>query len=280
MSRGIIFDIKEFAVFDGPGIRTTVFLKGCPMRCSWCHNPEGLKFEKELMVSVASCINCGACKKVCPSPGKCTACGKCVDFCPLGLRRIAGIEYEAQDLAKKLLKNAEYLKAGGGGYTISGGEPTLQDEFILELLALLRGNHRAVETSGYCSKDFFKSLVEETELILMDLKLIDAKEHYRWTGVDNLIILENLDFLMGSGRAFIIRIPVIPGVNDNIYENAANLLMRSVNLLRVELLPYHKTAGAKYSMLNLNYEPGFDIAAVPFVDTKPFTDRNIPCVVI
>ena len=249
MAKGIIFDINEFAVYDGPGIRTAVFFKGCNLRCRWCHNPEGFKFEKELIA-------------VSKGPAK-----------------TAGVEYEAKELAQKLLKNADYLKKNNGGYTISGGEPAAQEEFLLELLELLRGNHRAVETSGYCSKDTFISIAKETELILFDLKLIDKDEHFYWTGGGNNDILLNLDYLKYSGNAFIIRIPVIPGVNDNMFEDAANLLEGSKNLLRVELLPYHKTAGAKYSMVGLNYEPLFDTSAKPFLDAAPFTNRNISCMV-
>ena len=280
MPKGIIFDIKEFAVYDGPGIRTTVFFKGCPMRCTWCHNPEGLKHDKELMVSLAKCSNCGACKKVCPNPDNCTVCGSCINSCPMGLRRIAGIEYEAKDLAKKLLKDAEFLKKNGGGYTISGGEPTAQMDFLKELLVLLKGNHRAVETSALCPEDSFFSMLEETDLVLFDLKLIESMEHKRWTTADNRIILENLDTLKKSGKTFIIRIPSIPGVNDNIYKDAADLLDGSKNLLRVELMPYHQTAGAKYPMLGLDYNPGFDSAREPMPDTRPFSNKNIPCVVL
>ena len=280
MSKGLVFEIKEFAIFDGPGIRITVFLKGCPLRCAWCHNPEGLRAAKELMVSSMGCNHCGACREICPSPGACTACGACVKVCPMGLRRIAGTEYEAADLAGKLLKNAAYLKANGGGFTISGGEPSVQGEFLLELLGCLRGNHRAVETSGYCEGDFFLSMLEETELILLDLKMINGNEHRRWTGSDNTTILENLDILKKSGKAYIIRIPAIPGVNDTMYEDTAELLKGSRNLLRVEILPYHKTAGAKYSMLGLDYQPGFAVADEPLINIMPFKSRNIDVMVL
>jgi pyruvate formate lyase activating enzyme len=281
MASGIIFDIKEFAVFDGPGIRTTVFFKGCPLRCNWCHNPEGFKAERELMVSRASCAHCGRCEAICPSPEKCTACGACVIVCPLGLRRIAGDEYEAPDLARKLLRSADYLRANGGGYTISGGEPSAQGEFLLELLCALRGNHRAVETSGYCPGALFKAITDETELVLMDLKHPGREEFRQWTGADNGPVLENLEFLKESGKPFIIRIPVIPGVNDHAadYAAAAGLLEGSKNLIRVELLPYHKTAGAKYSMLGLEYAPAFKADEEPNMDTRAFRG-GIPCVLV
>ncbi|MDR0730395.1 MAG: glycyl-radical enzyme activating protein [Treponema sp.] len=282
MYKGTIFDIKEFAVFDGPGIRTTVFFKGCPLRCRWCHNPEGLSPQPQLMVSPASCTRCGACAAGCPSPGSCTLCRRCLRRCPLGLRRIAGEEYTAEDLAGKLIRDAPYLRANGGGYTLSGGEPTLQGDFLLELLGLLRGSHRAVETSGYCSGELFTAILGETELLLLDIKSVRADIHRRYTGVDNRIILENLERLKSSGRDHIIRIPVIPGVNDEPehYRAAAELLRGDGGLIGVELLAYHKTAGAKYSMLGMQYQPGFDADKEPRMDKDAFLSRGIPCAVV
>jgi pyruvate formate lyase activating enzyme len=293
--RGIIFDIKEFAVFDGPGIRTTVFFKGCPLRCAWCHNPEGLEYKPQLMVSYGSCRRCGSCVLACParrSPPEetapedlhalCGCCGRCLVVCPLGLRRIAGTEYGALELAEKLLRNAGYLQANGGGFTLSGGEPAGQGEFLMELLGLLRGNHRAMETSGFCSAGIFSALLEELDLVMMDLKCIDGELHRTWTGQDNKPILKNLELLKRSGKPFIIRIPLIPGVNDtekNLRETA-ELLKDSRGLLKVELLPYHKTAGAKYTMVNLKYRPGFDLDRVPAPDTAIFEGRGIPCTVL
>ncbi|GHV73134.1 glycyl-radical enzyme activating protein [Spirochaetia bacterium] len=285
--RGVVFDIKEFSVFDGPGIRTTVFFKGCPLRCRWCHNPEGLKFTPELMVSHGSCTHCGRCVDVCPGtvPGSaeaCTHCGRCVGVCPLGLRRICGIEYGAGELAEKLLKDAGYLRSVGGGYTISGGEPTGQPEFLVELLGRLRGNHRVVETGGFCSEEIFRTMLEEVELVMMDLKLINAHLHRRYTGQDNGMILENLNRLKRNAKPFVIRIPLIPGVNDT-EENlraAADMLTDAQALIKVELLPYHKTAGAKYTMVGMEYNPGFDIEKIPNPDTHIFLERGIPCVVL
>jgi pyruvate formate lyase activating enzyme len=282
MYKGIIFDIKEFALFDGPGIRTTVFLKGCPLHCQWCHNPEGLSPKPQMMVSFSSCTHCGACEAVCLSPGACIFCGRCVRRCPLGLRRIAGEEYTAEILAKKLLRNDGYLKTNGGGYTLSGGEPAFQGDFLLELLGYLRGSHRAVETSGYCSGELFSAILGETELMLMDLKAADPEIHKRYTGVDNRVILENLEGLKSSGRPHIIRIPVIPGVNDTEqnYRATAELLKDDRSLIQVELLPYHKTAGSKYNMLGITYQPGFDVGQNPFMDRGIFLAEGIPCTVI
>jgi pyruvate formate lyase activating enzyme len=282
MSKGIIFDIKEFAIFDGPGIRTTVFFKGCPLRCQWCHNPEGLSPEPQLMVGFAGCTRCGACGKVCPSPDACILCGGCVHRCPRGLRRITGEAYSPEGLAKKLLREDTYLKANGGGYTLSGGEPTFQGDFLLELLGQLQGSHRAVETSGCCSGELFSAVLGETELILLDLKAVDPELHRRYTGSDNRMILENLERLKSSGRPHIIRIPVIPGVNDTEenYHAAAELLRDDGSLVTVELLPYHKTAGAKYGMLRMEYRPDFDVEQNPHMDREIFLSRGITCRVV
>ena len=279
---GTIFDIKQFAVFDGPGIRTTVFLKGCPLRCEWCHNPEGLSFQPQIMVSKSACTHCGRCEAVCSSPSRCLVCGKCVRACPAGLRRICGKRDEAADLAAKLLKDREYLEKQGGGVTFSGGEPTAQGEFLLECLRLLRPMHRAVETSGYCDTDLFREILSELDYVIMDIKHSDNTLHQRYTGVSNRKILRNLDFLKRSGKPFRIRIPVIPGVNDTEenFRETAKLLANAENLDFVELLPYHQTAGAKYEMVGLDYKPSFQTDLLPNLDTAAFAESHIPCKVI
>lgn len=256
---GTIFDIKQMAVFDGPGIRTTVFLKGCPLRCAWCHNPEGLEFQPQLMVSPNGCIQCGKCKEVCQGNENCILCGECVRVCPLHLRKICGVEYTVEELAKKLLRDKEVLEMNDGGVTFSGGEPTNQPLFLLEVLKKIRGMHRAIETCGYCAPDIFQKILNELEYVIMDLKMIDSEEHKKWTKKDNKVILQNLELLKQKNIPFLIRIPLIPGVNDTEknYRETAEILADAKHLQGVELLPYHRTAGAKYSMVGKEYEVDF-----------------------
>lgn len=278
-NKGTVFDIKQLAVFDGPGARTTVFLKGCPLHCMWCHNPEGLSPEPQLMVSKNSCTHCGKCKAVCPSPDHCILCGACIKVCPNNLRKVCGVQYTPEQLAAILLKDKDYLEMMGGGVTFSGGEPTMQADFVLETVSLLKGMHCAVETCGFCAPETFRNVIEAMDYIMMDLKLIDPELHKKYTRVDNAPILRNLEQLKASGKSFRIRIPVIPGVNDT-EENftaTAKLLQGCDTLEKVELLPYHKTAGAKYSMVEMEYLPEFDINAQPNLDLELFESFGIRC---
>ncbi len=279
---GCIFDIKEMAVFDGPNLRTTVFFKGCPLRCQWCHNPEGLSIKPQMMVSKNGCIHCGKCGDICPSPDHCVACGECAYVCPRGLRRMVGTEYTAEELARILLRDAEYLRSVGGGYTLSGGEPTMQPDFMMELLGRLRGNHRAAETCGYASPDIFHRMVNELDLVIMDIKIVNPDLHKRYTGADNAPILNNLGILRASKKPFIIRVPLIPGISDT-EENltaTADFLSGSENLERVELLPYHQAAGAKYSLLGKEYRPEFDTLSEIKPNIAPFIQRGIECIIL
>lgn len=279
---GTIFDIKQFAVFDGPGIRTTVFFKGCPLHCQWCHNPEGLSFAPQLMVSQNSCIHCGKCREACSHPEGCVNCGECVIACPLRLRKMCGTQYTPQGLAIELLKDKDFLQHNGGGITLSGGEPLAQPRFLLELLEELGDIHTAIETSGFCNSDIFQQIVKKIDFVIMDIKLVDKEQHKHYTGVDNTPILKNLAYIKESGKPFIVRVPLIPGVNDtnrNLSQTAL-LLQDTPNLVKVELLPYHKTAGAKYSMVGKKYAPTFDIEQKPNANTACFTDYGIPCTVL
>lgn len=276
---GTIFDIKQLAVYDGPGIRTTVFLKGCPLRCQWCHNPEGLSFKPQLMVSKGSCIHCGKCEEVCKHPDDCTLCGECIRVCPLHLRKICGTLMEVDELVERLLKDRDYLQSVKGGVTFSGGEPTGQPEFLLACLKRLSSMHRCIETSGYCKEEIFAEILEELDYIIMDIKLVDEERHKYYTGVSNKRILRNLEQVKKCGKPFRIRIPVIPGVNDSVenFEATAELLKDAENLETVELLPYHFTAGAKYTMIGKEYAPDFDANQKPNFDFEPFIRAGIPC---
>lgn len=256
---GIIFDIKEFSVNDGPGVRQTVFFKGCPLRCSWCHNPEGLKQKPQLTVRYGDCLNCGKCTALCENE-RCVACGKCVKECPLRLRDICGYEISAAGLAEILLENADIYEMMGGGVTFSGGEPLKQSDFLLDVCGRLPGMNKAVETSGYSSSEIFSDMIASVDLIMLDLKLTDPNLHQKYCGVDNALILENLKILKSGNTPFIIRVPLIPGVTDseaNITAIAA-LLIDAKALLYVEFLPYNRLAGAKYGKLGMEYKPGFD----------------------
>lgn len=240
---GTVFDIKEFSVHDGPGVRTTVFMKGCPLSCKWCHNPEGLSPHAELMVRTARCRHCGLCRVPCMHPD-CAPFGRCLHACPDGLVSVVGTEWESDTLAARLLRAADFMQMSGGGVTISGGEPTMQCDFVCELLDKLSGIHRAVQTCGYCSGEKFSRIVNRVELVMMDIKLVDAAAHKKYCGVDNAPILENFARLRDSGKPYIIRVPLIPDITDT-EENLA-AIAALVGDSEVELLPYNPFAGAKY----------------------------------
>lgn len=278
---GILFDIKEFAVYDGPGVRTTVFLKGCPLRCRWCHNPEGLEQRRQLMVSVAACTHCGACRSVCTHNG-CIACGECIAHCRAGLRRLCGEEISPEDLAMRLLRDRTLWEQTGGGVTFSGGEPLLQWSFVRQTIARLDGVHALIETSGFAPEHVFSDALLTLDMVIMDLKHMDSAEHERWTGQKNGRILANARMLLESGLPCIIRVPLIPSVNDTA-ENlraTAQFVRGGKGLVRVELLPYHQTAGAKYEMAGMTYAPDFDTDRAPNADTSAFEEFGIPVLVL
>ena len=250
MGSGVVFSIEEFAVNDGPGIRTTVFLKGCPLRCAWCHNPEGQRRE--------------------PQP-----------LTKQGRTEISGYSIDAEALAARIRRDEDIFRDSGGGVTFTGGEPLAQADFLCEVLDQLSGIHRAVETSGYGSEEVFKRGLERVDYVLFDIKIVDTELHKRWTGVGNELIKANLKNLCESGKPFVARVPLIPGVNDSAenMEATAELLVGAKGLERVELLRYHKTAGAKYPMVGMEYKPDFDEDAEPAIHDK-FTEKGIKLLIL
>lgn len=275
---GTIFDIKEFAVFDGPGIRTTVFMKGCPLRCMWCHNPEGLSPKPQLMVSRAACTGCGTCEKVCPHPEACIACGQCISACRSGYRKIVGQTWTAEALAGRLMKDADVYRLSGGGVTFSGGEPLMQWSFVRDVIARLPSIHTAIETSGCTSDDVFDDAMNTCSLIMLDWKVSDPSLHKRYTGVEQDSILRHAQILAAGNTPFILRMPIIPGVNDNRehFETAAALVKGAKALIRLDVLPYQPAAGAKYEMVGMTYAPGFEHERAPHFYTEVFEQAGVP----
>lgn len=268
---GMIFDIVEFSLYDGPGIRTTVFFKGCPLRCTWCHNPEGLFSTPQIYFTESKCMQCGECRKACTNFA-CIACGKCVRVCPAGAREIVGREISAELLSREITRNNDLYRISKGGVTFSGGEPLAQSAFLLAVLDQLDGIHTVLETCGYCEEEIFRKVIGRIDLVLFDVKHIDAGMHRVHTGVSNIEILHNLTLLNEMEKDLIIRIPLIPGVNDSkeTMQEIAYLLKGFKALRHVELLPYHRTAGMKYRPLNMKYEPGFDEKKDPLEHVEVF----------
>ena len=270
---GTVFDIKEFALNDGGGIRTTVFLKGCPLRCIWCHNPEGLSANIELYDKHTGCTGCNLCRRPCTHP-ECQPFGRCLHICPKNLLRTAGAQWDSDMLAKKLLQRADIYAAFGGGVTLSGGEPLLQGEFTYTLLRALKGKiHRALETSGYASEDLFNRVIGECDFVYMDLKLAEDSLHREYTGVSNEKILANAKALKESGIPHCFRIPLIPEITDT-PEN-----LRALSLVagesNVELLPYNILAPAKYKNVNRSFTDRIDQSRQVNGDVSLFQNATV-----
>ena len=248
---GIIFDIKEMAVHDGPGIRTTVFFKGCPLRCIWCHNPEGLNYEKQLSYNENKCLNCNLCKKPCSHPD-CKEFGRCVHICPENCIEIVGREICSESLAEELKASAAVLGESFGGFTFSGGEPLAQPQFLLALLDELKEFHLCIETSGFADCELFEKTVDILDFVIMDIKLADSTEHKKYTGVSNENILKNLAILKNSRKPHIIRTPLIRGITDT--EENLSAIKKLIGDSEWEKLPQNELAGAKYKRLGMKYE--------------------------
>ncbi len=247
-----IFDQKGFALHDGPGIRTTVFCKGCPLRCLWCHNPEGLSPTPQLCVKENACVHCGKCRIPCSHPD-CQPYGRCLHICPAGCISVAGKAVDTAELARSLAKDKDIFTASGGGVTFSGGEPLLQWQAVVDCANRLRhmGIHVAIETSGHATPEVFRKTIDAMDYVIMDVKLADPVAHKRYTGVDNRYILANLHTLQESGKPCILRTPLIPGITDTDENRTA--IRALVGDTPWETLPYNALAGAKYKNFGMTY---------------------------
>ena len=265
-----ILSIQRFCLHDGPGIRTTVFLKGCPLTCLWCHNPESQAERPELLFDKQKCLGCGACLTACPqgvivvdgalgavgtvNRAACVYCGQCQDACPSGARQVLGKYREAEEVLAEVLQDRVFYETSGGGVTISGGEPLRAPHFLTALLALCKaqGLHTAVDTSGFAPLDAFLAILPHTDLFLYDIKHMDNDVHLRLTGAGNELILANLRALSRLHRNVVLRVPLIPGLCDDLrHLSQIRALALELGLTSINLLPYHPFARGKYERMQL-----------------------------
>lgn len=269
-TRGIIFNIQRFSIHDGPGIRTIVFLKGCPLRCEWCSNPESQDPKPALLFSEKKCISCGTCEQACPiqaisfkgSPypsidrSICDNCGKCVEACCTGALYFEGRSETVEHVLAEVIKDQAFYENSGGGLTLSGGEVLAQPTFAHALLAAAQdmGLHTAIETTGFAQPDVLLKVVSKVDLVLYDFKHYDPVRHLEKTGVDNAQILENLKMLCDLGQPLVVRIPVIPGFNDSL-EDAREFgrILSAFKVEEINLLPFHQMGEHKYDLLGKDY---------------------------
>lgn len=266
-SNGLVFDIKRFAIHDGPGIRIVIFLKGCNLNCAWCHNPEGIAVAQERMYAPARCIGCGTCVEACPNhsltltsegivtdSALCRMCGRCAEVCPTMAIEMSGNPMTVEEIMTEIEKERVFFEQSGGGVTFSGGEPLLHHKFLIQLLNACRdrGIHTVVDTAGLVNTGILLEVAKRTDLFLYDFKMMDSDRHRKWTGFPNEKILENIRVLAETGAQMIVRIPLVGGVNDdaeNITQTARFLAGLPGEKIGVNLLPYHKIAQTKYAKL-------------------------------
>lgn len=262
----LIFDIKRYAINDGPGIRTTIFMKGCPLRCVWCHNPESQRAQRQRLFKEQKCIGCLSCVEACPNgldPRQlkdCINCGKCVEECPAIALEMCGKEWDMDELMAVIEKERGVMNGSGGGVTICGGEPLMHPDYLLSILKELgnRGFHRCVDTTLFAPEKVVREVIANSELLLVDLKHMDAEKHKFYTGVSNDIILDNIRLAAELGAEFYIRIPLIVGVNadkENIEKSAAFLESLPWKTKQVNLLPYHDIGKGKHARMHTTYNP-------------------------
>lgn len=270
MNTANIFNIQKFSVHDGPGIRTTVFLKGCPLRCLWCHNPESQVINQQMLHDKDKCVLCGTCVRICPEkavkiennilttdPDKCNYCGMCEIYCIPGARQIAGKFYTVEEIFNEVMKDKVFYEQSKGGVTVSGGEPLLQIDFVEELLKKLNKEniHTAVDTCGAVSFENIQRAAPYTDVFLYDIKLMDDEKHRFFTGMSNKLILDNLKRLSQIHNNINIRMPIIEGVNADAKHIEETMdFIRAMNIKKVNLLPYHDIAKHKYRKLDIAYE--------------------------
>lgn len=272
MEKAIIFNIQKFCIHDGPGIRTTVFFKGCPLRCLWCHNPESQAFGRQLLFDREKCNMCGRCLQACgrgavsmsangpvQDPDRCDLCEKCVDLCLNSAREVAGWEYSVSEVLAEIEKDRPFYEQSGGGVTFSGGEALGQIDFLAELAGACknRGISVAVDTCGHAPLASLERMLDYTDVFLYDLKLMDPELHKKYIGKDNRLILENLAGLAARGAVINLRLPLVEGINDG-NQNIAGIInfIKGMGIIRVNLLPYHDLGRAKYSRLDRGYRSG------------------------
>ena len=272
---GLVFDIKRFAIHDGPGIRTTVFFKGCPLDCPWCHNPEGKAGQPEFMWSRTECLGCRDCQEACSRNAisftdgslflertKCDLCQTCVQACPSRALKIVGKETAVAEVMKEIEKDISFYDESKGGVTFSGGEPLMQPRFLNDLSKACRnaGIHTALDTCGYVKPEILQGISWNIDLFLYDLKIINDQKHVRFTGVSNRLILKNLETLSRSGKKVIVRYPLIPNIND--HEEDVSKLAAFISTLKsvqeIHVLPYHKGGAAKHKGLIRLKGPPFE----------------------